>query len=1135
MNFRSLRKCLASCTGIGTVILTANCQAQEYSTPQIRLPLAPKAPVIDGKINAEEWQNAGRMEGFGRGKSLAPMQAGFWVSGDNNNLYIAVRSETPPGGKLMSRANPAPGVTDARPFMDDSVEIVVDPFRALGTDKTGKRRLYHFITNAKGAIYDQAYNLSGGGEAWRGDWRIANNVTATYWDCEIAIPWSSFGATADDLTQPIGLRIGRNWKQTKLASQTEWSPLGGAYLTPETLPVVAFDASAPVVQALALRDDANTKVTPKISIRNPGTTPLKLLFQLNAVPQNSAPTRSNQPLTLAAEETKIITVPVAGLAGEGVYNNITVTSPDEKIVYYQRSFSLSVERPGNLWVLDANANKKIDTSFAYYPSHHAMKVKINLSGLEEKTKVSKINLAVRPKTGQPVATMSVSPLSNNIAQVDEWKLPVLATGEYELVVALEGLNVEPQVLPFARHQLEWEGNDLGKSDIVVPPFTPITVDAQTVGTVLRQHRMNGLGLLDQITALEQPLLKSPMHLEVISNGKLLPVQKNALKFSVSKPTQVVTQAGWSTEALQGTAVSEWDYDGVMKYTLTLQPTNTTIDSLTLKIPLDGQQMPLMHACTDGLRFNYAGKVPAGQGVVWDSSKAARNSIIGTYVPYIWLGSQERGLAVFGENDGGWITDDKLPAQQIVRNADGNLELRLNLISTPSKITEARTITLGFQATPIKPMPENWRLWTVGARGKVNPAGSYHQAFLGSAWYWGSLTAYNDLYPRDKDYTIYDKFVEARKTGKVDQQFIDEWLTRYKKPDLTTEKRRSDHINYAFRNMANQPKAVLSYTNARGVRFDTPDGQTYLDEWNRETFSKRQWPYGGSVSYDMDPVESFRDYAMFYYKKMFNTYLDSIYWDDVFLQSNFDTIGTAAYQRSDGNIQPSSGIWNMRALLRRAMILGHEEGKTNTNMVHMTNTALSPVLGLSRTQADWEDRAGDNDFQDRFSRELIQTESIGRQFGNVPIVLTLVRGSDNAKKAWARRTGAGVMLSHELKPWYGGEDWKDFWDNTDRLRQFGYGSPQAKVWNYWQKDYPAQISGETSSLIVSKPGSAMLVVCDYGEGGNFKVKLDRKALGLNGTLIAKDVESDTILTVSAADEISFDLKKHDFKMISVRGS
>jgi len=71
----------------------------------------------------------------------------------------------------------------------------------------------------------------------------------------------------------------------------------------------------------------------------------------------------------------------------------------------------------------------------------------------------------------------------------------------------------------------------------------------------------------------------------------------------------------------------------MKWTLEIHPSKEAIEAMTLvHFPLNDQAMPLFHACTDGLRFNYAGVTPAGQGRVLDGRKAPHNAIIGSYVP-----------------------------------------------------------------------------------------------------------------------------------------------------------------------------------------------------------------------------------------------------------------------------------------------------------------------------------------------------------------------------------------------------------------------------------------------------------------------------------------------------------------------
>jgi hypothetical protein len=202
--------------------------AEEFHVPEVRLPLMAHAPQIDGRVEQTEWAAAGRMLGLGRGPKLAPLEAAFWIGCDGKELFLAVVSETPPGGQLLARFVPLPQSGDARTWLDDSIELVLDPLR----HDPARRRLYHANINAKGAINDTAYNLGGGGEAWRGNWRIANQIVGDRWHFEAALPLADMGVTEADLTRPWGVRLGRNWLQTKLARQTEWSPLGGPYLTP---------------------------------------------------------------------------------------------------------------------------------------------------------------------------------------------------------------------------------------------------------------------------------------------------------------------------------------------------------------------------------------------------------------------------------------------------------------------------------------------------------------------------------------------------------------------------------------------------------------------------------------------------------------------------------------------------------------------------------------------------------------------------------------------------------------------------------------------------------------------------------------------------------------------------------------
>ena len=69
--------------------------------------------------------------------------------------------------------------------------------------------------------------------------------------------------------------------------------------------------------------------------------------------------------------------------------------------------------------------------------------------------------------------------------------------------------------------------------------------------------------------------------------------------------------------MQGRTEFEFDYDGLMKVTLHLQPTAARVDAMQLVIPMKTGETWLMHPVTDLLRFHYAGRIPNGKGKLWD--------------------------------------------------------------------------------------------------------------------------------------------------------------------------------------------------------------------------------------------------------------------------------------------------------------------------------------------------------------------------------------------------------------------------------------------------------------------------------------------------------------------------------------
>jgi hypothetical protein len=122
----------------------------------------------------------------------------------------------------------------------------------------------------------------------------------------------------------------------------------------------------------------------------------------------------------------------------------------------------------------------------------------------------------------------------------------------------------------------------------------------------------------------------------------------------------------------------------------------------------------------------------------------------------------------------------------------------------------------------------------------------------------------------------------------------------------------------------------------------------------------------------------------------------------------------------------------------------------------------------------------------------------------------------------------VCLVHELRLW----DWQPDWHYAlyGKLFEFGYGSPECRVYNYWDEGFPLKVSGVDARGIVLVNGRrAIVVVTDYGEGGDCALELDLKALGLPNSVTATDLETgDTVPGVGG--KVVFPLRKHDFRAL-----
>jgi hypothetical protein len=333
-------------------------------------------------------------------------------------------------------------------------------------------------------------------------------------------------------------------------------------------------------------------------------------------------------------------------------------------------------------------------------------------------------------------------------------------------------------------------------------------------------------------------------------------------------------------------------------------------------------------------------------------------------------------------------------------------------------------------------------------------------------------------------------------------------------------------------------------------------------------------------------------VLHYTKKMLTTFADGIYYDNVFVATNYVPAPAGpAYVNDDGKLVPGVGLWAMRDFMRRSAVLQHTlgpEGKAfnpgNPTVLynHMTNVNVIPWLSWASINLDWEshDHNGleHEDYQTRFGvgcdehgqqcndTSLIMAESMGLQAGNVPTVLDESKADpkcgsrpdldENSCMAWLARTQWATCIPHEIRPWSSSDTRNASaripaspdgeYEATPLvgsvaglLESYGYGDPTCDVYRFWEEGFPVETSGpRVLSLVIRCPvldhARVLVFFGSFGPRGNVTFSLNQTALGLSSSPVAFDAETgaEILPAVQPVGSFNFRLDRHNFRMVVV---
>jgi hypothetical protein len=1048
---------VAAVVAIVAAVLTA---AMAQDRPALRLPPISQPPKIDGVVSPGEWDGAFHSVGFisnGAGV-IDPIAAECWFGYDKQKLYFAVRQEVPPDGQIRGkkrRGQPWGASTD------EHVEILIDPSPA-SPDQTR----FQFMGNVCNFITELGHNdRIGGFVPFSGQWTVANKVEGKWWTQEMSTPISALGQAQYAPGATWGVFMGG----CRDASGYYGWPLA-AFLIRSRYLQVTFDEASPVVHVTKLGPWEQGIIEPELAVSNPGRTSLKLKAAFILSDPKAELTRQEQPLEIAPGATGKATWNQA-LPKDGVGSlRILLTDEAGKITYFDGPYAFGKARQPKWPDRPKEASQAVAFSSFFYPGFCRVRNVVDFSNLPEANAVTKLAVTVTGSDNKELAHGTADHFEDGVG----WSvldLPKdLAEGTYKVSARLFAGEkpVEPALVDtFRKTHFPFEGNRLGITDQVPPPWTPLAADAGkgTLSCWGRTHILGPDGLPQQIETAGEPILAGPIYLRIRDDaGRWATLAGKGLSFIARTATgsEVDARASAGGPGIDAGVALHAEFDGMLKYTLTLNSAGAgKINALDLVVPIRPQHAWLLHATSDGCRTNYSHYTPKGTGSVWDSRAVMNCGLTGTFIPQVWLGDDERGLAWWADSEKGWVRPAarKDPAIEVVRD-DQSVSLVLHLVARPFQFTGPRTIVFAFTATPTKPKASWARSITGSSKQGSGLNGPYVTWFGSCCW---ALTGVD----RYKGWPYV--FTHMRPVSEDAAAWLKDCMAKV-------------HAG---------GRIGLAYTDIH-ARSTTAEAKYYAWEWNPNRDDPSKAAMETAKPYDciaINTAASRIDHDLWCIDESMKLGMDAWYFDEVQAEGQVNPAAGLGFLDDEGNWQAECRLFALRDFLKRLYVLMRQRGqKEPLIVIHNTSTTYAGPFAFATALFDME--LCNTDPNKRHltmcGLDYLMAQTMGHQHGLIATCLngrgfeqwiTPERGLGDCRVG---RHWVGTHWLMNMRPYLA----CDFDEaQADRIMaEFGYQDANACRWvPFWRADGDLQaVSPSTCKVSLYRHGgSAMLVILNDG--------------------------------------------------------
>jgi len=479
-----------------------------------------------------------------------------------------------------------------------------------------------------------------------------------------------------------------------------------------------------------------------------------------------------------------------------------------------------------------------------------------------------------------------------------------------------------------------------------------------------------------------------------------------------------------------------------------KPDQLPADGLTLEIPVKAENAIYRHR-VGPTWIPTSGNVPPGEGVV-DKTK---------WVPFVWLGDNDRGLFWFAENDAAWANGQAENAIEIVRQGQ-EIVLRLNLLNKGDKLPADWKLVFGLQATPVKPVPKDWRKWRMT----------------------GVLAG-------DKVRTRQNVQIVWPQANKQDSLAAFGWPEAADPATFTT----------AMKALHDRKLLAVPYLCLTWVTDSTPEWQFFRPRWDMGgrdgSIPDAGWKHQFAL---VSPNGAgYQDFIMYRTKQFVDRYgIDGSYHDQTHPYFS-NAVPTGVGYMRDGKPQQGTPILGYRELYRRNYAFFKGLRKPTFLQAHMSGKVNIAVLAYEDSYLDGEhfrDVVKDS-YLDVMTLDSFRCEYMGRQWGIMPFFLPEF-SAENAAKVEPTRGMMGLLMIHDVNVWPIWCNGKVIDEAFKALDDFGW--VDATFIPYFDPKPPAatDLKDVYASAYKRSDGSGLLVVANLGhEERQGAVKVDLARLGL----------------------------------------